>query len=157
MILKKVERVKRGMTLKENFTRIITAVDGSKISKKAFEKAIHIGKYLGIPVVAIYVIDMSVFSGELSADQVSTMWKNILKNEGEHILNTIKKEGLEKKVKLETKIVEGTAYEEIIKEARKDDLIIMGSKGKSAIDRVFIGSVSENVLHHSKASVMIVR
>ena len=143
--------------MKENFKRIIAAVDGSKISKKVLEKALHLGKDLKVPVVAIYVIDMSVFSGGLAADQVSTMWRNLLRTEGERILDTIKKEEWEKKVKIQTKLVEGTAYEEIIKEASKDDLIIMGSKGKSAMDRIFIGSVSENVLHHSKASVMIVR
>ena len=33
----------------------------------------------------------------------------------------------------------------------------MGAKGISALDRIFLGSVSEKVLHNATASVLIVR
>lgn len=46
---------------------------------------------------------------------------------------------------------------EIINEGKDNDLIVMGSKGRSAIGSVLVGSVSEKVLHHSKSNVMIVR
>jgi nucleotide-binding universal stress UspA family protein len=54
-------------------------------------------------------------------------------------------------------MVEGFPAQEIIKEARKNDLIIMGSKGISALNRIFLGGVAEKVIHHSKSTVMIVR
>ncbi|MFW6121234.1 MAG: universal stress protein, partial [Petrotogales bacterium] len=60
-------------------------------------------------------------------------------------------------VKVKKKLVEGIPDNEIIKLANKNDLIIMGSKGHSALDRILVGSVSEKVLHHSDATVMIVR
>lgn len=53
--------------------------------------------------------------------------------------------------------LDGLPSKEIINIAEKNDLIIMGIKGKSSIDRILIGSVSENVLHHSDSSVMIIR
>lgn len=37
------------------------------------------------------------------------------------------------------------------------DLIIMGHKGKSAVDRFLLGSVSSRVVHHAPCSVWIVR
>ena len=61
------------------------------------------------------------------------------------------------RVKVRVKIVRGIPYEEIIKEAKKNDLIVMGSKGKSALDRILIGSVSEKVLRHTPSHVMIIR
>jgi nucleotide-binding universal stress UspA family protein len=60
-------------------------------------------------------------------------------------------------VKVKKELVEGTPDDEIIKLANKNDLIIMGCKGHSVFGRILIGSVSEKVLHHSDATVMIVR
>ncbi|TMQ31328.1 MAG: universal stress protein [Nitrospirae bacterium] len=37
------------------------------------------------------------------------------------------------------------------------DLIVMGTKGLSAIARVFLGSVSTRVVQHANYSVLVVR
>jgi nucleotide-binding universal stress UspA family protein len=37
------------------------------------------------------------------------------------------------------------------------DLIVMGSRGLTGIERIFLGSVARNVLQHTRASVLIVR
>jgi nucleotide-binding universal stress UspA family protein len=60
-------------------------------------------------------------------------------------------------IKVKTILIEGMPDDEIIKLANKNDLIIMGSKGHSSLDRILVGSVTEKVLHHSNATVMIVR
>jgi len=151
------DKIAGGLKLYKDFKRIIAPVDGSKASDRAINRAINLGKELGLPVVAIYVIDMNAFSGVLTPNRASTMWENILRDEGTKILEKIKKKGLEKNVNIQPVILEGTPDDEIIKEANKDDLVVMGSKGKSSIDRIFIGSISEKVLHHSDATVMIVR
>jgi nucleotide-binding universal stress UspA family protein len=80
-----------------------------------------------------------------------------MKKHGKSFLNEIKKLGKKEGVKIITKIVEGFPDQEIIKLAKKNDLIIMGSKGTSALDRIFLGRVSEKVIHHSPSTVMIVR
>ena len=60
-------------------------------------------------------------------------------------------------LKITKKVIEGSPDEEIIKISKKHDLIVMGAKGISAIDRIFLGSVSEKVLHSATSSVLIVR
>ncbi len=47
----------------------------------------------------------------------------------------------------------------IVDEARcwKADLIVMGSHGRSGLDRLLLGSVAEGVLRHAPCSVEIVR
>ena len=37
------------------------------------------------------------------------------------------------------------------------DLIVMGSRGLGAWNRLLLGSVSDSVVHHAKSSVEIVR
>jgi len=49
-------------------------------------------------------------------------------------------------------IVEGHPAEEIIKYAEENsiDLIVMGTLGKSGLDRFLLGSVADKVIRHSK-------
>jgi nucleotide-binding universal stress UspA family protein len=37
------------------------------------------------------------------------------------------------------------------------DLIVMGSHGRTAIERFLLGSVAENVVRHSKKAVLVVK
>ncbi len=56
-----------------------------------------------------------------------------------------------------TVIVEGSAAKKIVETAEKEkaDLIVMGKKGQSMIERVLIGSVANHVLRHSPVPVLI--
>lgn len=60
-------------------------------------------------------------------------------------------------VTVSKKLVEGHPAEEIIKEAKEDDLIVIGSKGRTGLDRLLLGSVAENVARHAPYPVMIVK
>ncbi len=55
--------------------------------------------------------------------------------------------------------IEGPPREVIVEEAERwgADLVIMGSRGLSAWNRLLLGSVSSAVVHHAKCSVEIVR
>lgn len=144
-------------TKEKSFNRIILPVDGSESSDKAVEKSLYLAKKTDLPIISLYIIDMNIYSKTLSSDQVSEQWKAILSNEGDSILKDIKKRAEKHNINVKTRMLEGSPSEEIMNTAGKNDLIIMGIKGKSAIDRILIGSVSENVLHHSSSTVMIVR
>jgi nucleotide-binding universal stress UspA family protein len=154
------------MKTKKEFNRIILGVDGSKVSKKAAKKAFFLAKETGIDVTVIHVIHVPVPTvppARLAMGSVRTTYsyypelKKTMKEQGESILNEIKEIAMSMQTNVKTKIVEGTPDDEIIKFANKNDLIIMGSKGHSTLDRILVGSVSEKVLHHSNAAVMIVR
>lgn len=140
----------------KDFKRIILPVDGSNGAKRAAKRAFALAKETGVDILAIYVIeDFGPTYPELVAwypDMVK--WK---KKEGYDILYEIKKMGSKAGVHVVTKIVEGHPYQEIIKEARKNDLIVMGCKGRSALSNILVGSVCEKVFHHSTSPVMIIR
>ena len=70
-------------------------------------------------------------------------------------LNTID----DKTLKISTEIIQGSPRQVIVDEAEKwsADLIVMGSRGLGAWNRLLLGSVSSGVVHHSKCSVEIVR
>jgi nucleotide-binding universal stress UspA family protein len=149
----------------KDFNKIVLAVDGSDISKKAAKKAFSLAKETGIDVTAIHVFQVptNVYSTAISDMHPHTSSAyikditNSIKKDGEKILDETAKMGSDMGVKVKKELVEGTPDDEIIKLANKNDLIIMGCKGHSVFGRILIGSVSEKVLHHSDATVMIVR
>ena len=148
---------KRGSSKKnKNFQRILLPVDGSESSARAVQKALFLAKETAVDVTAIYVIDFAHLpSIELNSVYLDMM--KVVKKQGNEILDQVKKQGFELEVKVKTKLVKGIPDDQIIKEAKKDDLIIMGCRGKTRLRRILIGSVCEKVLHHSKSPVMIVR
>ena len=145
------------MTTSKEFNKIILAVDGSDASKKAAQKAFSIAKKTGIDVVVIYVMYFPIATVPTLQSSDMSYINDVMKKQGQAILNEIERMASEHDVKIQKVLAEGIPDDEIIKLTHKNDLIIMGSKGHSTLDRILIGSVSENVLHHSKAAVMIIR
>ncbi len=64
-----------------------------------------------------------------------------------------------KGLKLTKRLEFGNPAETIIEVAEKGDydLIVVGGRGVSRAKRFFLGSVSDDISHHAKCSVLIVR
>jgi nucleotide-binding universal stress UspA family protein len=139
------------------FKRIIAPVDGSSNATRAAKKALFLAKQTGDEVIVLYVIDTPRLTSTIPADEISRTWFDILRTQGQKVLNDIQKTANKMQVKIKTKLVEGIPEEVIMKEAKKDDLIVMGCKGMTAFDRLLMGSVCENVVRHADAQVMVVR
>jgi nucleotide-binding universal stress UspA family protein len=62
-------------------------------------------------------------------------------------------------IAFKTHISQGHAGNEILKAAETEgaDLIILGSHGKSEVDRFLLGSVTTYVVRHSSISTLVVR
>ena len=65
----------------------------------------------------------------------------------------------DKTLKITGEIIPGPAGQTIVEEAERwgADLILMGSRGLGAWNRLLLGSVSTAVVHHAKCSVEVVR
>lgn len=62
-------------------------------------------------------------------------------------------------LKITSEVIQGHPAQVILDEAENwgADLIVMGSRGLGAWNRLLLGSVSNAVVHHAKCSVEIVR
>ncbi|WP_320169716.1 universal stress protein [Maridesulfovibrio sp.] len=65
----------------------------------------------------------------------------------------------EKKIEFKEKIIGGSTAKVIksVAETEKCDLIVMGSKGKSDLEGLVVGSVTHKVLHIAPCPVLVVR
>ncbi len=140
------------------FNTILIAIDGSEVSKKALEAALEEAKVWKSELNAVYVIETGGFEN-IPADATMEVVYNRLESIGSEALKEAE-EGAEKYgLKYNAFIKEGHAGEEIVKLAGEvgADLIVLGSHGKSGIDRLLLGSVTDFVTKHSSTSTMVVR
>jgi nucleotide-binding universal stress UspA family protein len=126
------------------------------IVRQELLKSTLLSKRNRVKVTAIHVVEFPYLA---AVDSVATYPDliDILKKQGNDFLDAVKSQGLQLGVTVKTKLVEGVPDDQIIKEAEKDDLIIMGCKGRTALSRILVGSVCEKVVHHSKSPVMVIR
>jgi nucleotide-binding universal stress UspA family protein len=134
--------------------RIIIPIDGSAEMEKVVEKALSLAKEIERNVVALYVIDTPRLTEVIPPDETAIAWESILSTEGQKILNEIETKGKRMGVHVVKKLVEGIPENEIIKEAKKHDLIVMGCKSRGIFNRLLTSSVCEKVLDHSSSSIM---
>jgi nucleotide-binding universal stress UspA family protein len=60
-------------------------------------------------------------------------------------------------VKIEQRVVEGTAGAALVDESRQADLLVVGSRGHGGFAQLLLGSVSQQCAHHAACPVVIVR
>jgi nucleotide-binding universal stress UspA family protein len=142
----------------ELFQKIVLATDGSEYSANVVKYAIELAKISEAKIYAIYVVDTGVFTS-IPMDVAWTNMYELLKQEGNVATNQVESEAMADNIEVESITVEGHPAEEIIKlaEDKSADIIVMGTLGKSGLDRFLLGSVAEKVSRTSKIPVMIVR
>jgi nucleotide-binding universal stress UspA family protein len=140
------------------FHHILVAVDGSKISDKALETAIEEARVWKATVHAIYVVETGLFSS-LPMDNTWEIMYSMLEKEGNKSLSTAREKAEKEGVKIEAAIRQGHAGNEIVRAAKETgaDLVVVGSHGKSEVDRLLLGSVSSFVVSNCPTNVLVVR
>ena len=140
------------------FTKILTAVDGSDISELAVEKAVTLAKQNNAELHLIYVIETG-FITPGPGDTVRDLVHKRFEEEGATILEKSTEKARAAGVAVVSHLEVGHAGNTIINSADKlgCDLIIVGSLGKSKLDRLLLGSVSSHVVNYAKTNILVIR
>lgn len=141
------------------------ATDGSDCSRLAADKGIELARLSGGMVYAVFVVSTASLSMDgdyFSSMGVNPYWELIydsLKNQGQKALDYVKDLGKMKGINVESVLLEGHPADELIQyaEENKMDIIVMGTLGRTGLDRLLLGSVAGNLVRHSKVPVMVVR
>jgi nucleotide-binding universal stress UspA family protein len=140
------------------FQSILAAIDGSSKSKAALDVAIGEAKLHGAALHVVYVIETGLFSS-IPMDNTWEVIYGLLENQGKDAHLAAAKRAESQGIGITTHLKEGHAGNEILKLARDlgVDLVVLGSHGKSDLDRILLGSVSSFVVGHSTVSTLVVR
>lgn len=130
--------------------KILVGLDDSEESWTAFDYAIGLAKRLGLEKIS--AVHSKVGGGGTEIEEYRT---------AEEILEEAERRGSERDIEVETHLlVRGLDPDvDIVKfaEEREFNHIIVGSKGRSGISRVLLGSVAEGVVEKSHCMVTVVR
>ena len=136
------------------YEKMLVAVDQSEYSDRAVEVARDLAHVSGAEVLVLHVKKMILgVSGDLlDAEEESEVMK--LLDKDAHRFEEI---GVPVSVQVRTAEVGRTAHQ--IVEAATEfgaDAIVMGSRGRSALSALVLGSVAQGVLHLAKKRVLVV-
>ena len=144
------------------YKHILVATDGSELSEGAIQQAIGLAKALQAKVTALTVIRpwRTVAPGEIMVAFPETEYLEGAKVAATKYLDVAKDAAAHENVSCETIWVEHEQpWQAIIStaDAKKCDLIVMASHGRSGLAALFLGSETQKVLTHSKTPVLVCR
>ena len=146
----------------KKFSKILVAADGSEASMDAADYAIETARKYNSELVALHVIlsDVTLF-GSVPPTHV-----NKIKHEAQKYMDKIREKYYEdsnnnnNKIQLRTELITSTsAVGGIVAFAEKEniDLIVIGTRGRSGLKKLLLGSVASGVVSYAHCAVMVVK
>ena len=140
---------------------ILVPTDFSKYSNKALEMAVDIAKHNKAKIQLLHVVDVVQQCAAdycLPSADVASLKGQIKKTSDANLkkmMDKFKKDG----VLILGSVKEGAPYEEILKEqkAKKADLIVISSHGRTGLKKYLIGSVADKVVKAAPCNVVLVK
>jgi nucleotide-binding universal stress UspA family protein len=139
------------------YENVLVPTDGSDPAAAAVEHAIDVAKTYGATVHALYVgrigdAPPGLIDSEVADDPGGTVGSEAL----DLVADPAEAAGVEY---VERYVAEGPVADAILAyiEDNDVDLVVMGTHGRSGIDRFVVGSVAERVVRESPVPVMTVR
>ncbi len=144
---------------------IVVAVDGSKYGKWALEWAQRLPLHKVERLTALHVIDLSGLTAPLLPMPAPAWDAPYLKKEAARlearaatVVKETKRALVASRAKGRVLVEHGPVASTILAHAKPSGtLVVLGSRGLDALDRVMLGSVSTKVVHHAAGPVLVVK
>ena len=148
--------------------KILIALDHNAGAQKIAEAGYELSEALHAHTILLHVTSDSTYYASLNyspilgfdsfsnLDVVQTNAVEELKRTAEDYLDNMKLSLGDETI--ETIVKEGDYAENILQTAKeiKADIIVMGTHSRKGLDKVLLGSVAENVLHHATIPLFII-
>jgi len=140
------------------YDTVLFPTDGSETATEAAVHAIDLADRHDATLHVLYVVDherVSRMAPKLGTDHI----KETLQQEGERATSEIADRGAAKDIETTTSLREGAPADVITSYADtvEADHIVMGTNGRTGMDRLLLGSVAERVIQTSDLPVTTVK
>lgn len=140
------------------YETILFPTDGSDTAADAADHAINLAKQHDASLHVLYVVDhqrVSQMAPKLGTDHI----KEQLQSEGEKITNEVADAASSAGLDTTTSLREGAPGETITNYAEEvgADAVVMGTNGRTGMDRLLMGSIAERVIQSTELPVMTVK
>jgi nucleotide-binding universal stress UspA family protein len=140
---------------------ILIATDGSKYGDAAAAEAISMAKQCGSRLTVLSVVPsesispMDIVASQMQRELIAEQELQAAERNVKKVKDAAEKEG----VKADGLVLGGKPSEAIIETAREKnaDLIVLGSHGRTGVEKLLMGSVAERVIVLSSSAVLVVK
>jgi nucleotide-binding universal stress UspA family protein len=145
------------------YKRIVAGVDGSTHAEHALQHAAALAKALGAALRIVHVVDMGLLpiTPELGLDLERIAAAR--RAEGQKVLDAATRHARAAGVVPEARLVETAtpaqqAAAALVEEAASwhADLVVLGARGRSGVERLLLGSMADGVARRSGVPVLLV-
>ena len=136
--------------------KVLACLDLSDQAPVVLEKSVELAKWQNAEIILFSVAEDFIDFGE----GVSLSISQQIREQAQKRLEEAGAKAATMGIKARTVLDYGASPADSIltfAEREKVDLIVLGSKAKTGLDRFLIGSVASKVVAHSKCSVMVLR
>lgn len=146
--------------MEPTISTILVAIDGSDRSVKAAGYAIELAKNNNAKVTFVHVVDKSAILVSLPSETRSKV-EVLGKYDTHKIFAEVRNMAKQKGLNINTKVIESpaSAADAIVGYAkrRRFDLVVVGTRGRSKMNKILLGSIASKVVEYSPCSVLVVR
>ena len=144
--------------------KIVLAVDGSKHGQWSMQWLPSLPFVARPKVTAVHALDLAALKAPFMAQSMVAGNEPYIRAEVSRLEQQANRVSSETKDFLASAQLAGKVLVErgapapaILKHARRGDVIVLGSRGLTGLDRFMLGSVSQSVTLHAPASVLVVK
>ncbi|MGQ9753621.1 MAG: universal stress protein [Thermaceae bacterium] len=141
------------------YQRILMPIDGSPCSEQALRHGLGLAKALSAKVHFLYVLENPAQAIWITPESVPYGLELLedLRRIGEEAVNKALQQARELGVEATGEVKEGLPVPTIVEESERYDLLVIGTHGRTGLDKLLLGSVTEGVLHRTKTPTLAVR
>lgn len=142
------------------FSSVLVAVDGSGPAQRAAELAIHLARKIRARLTCLTALDAVPSIGAMAVDLASTEDESVLarlRTDARVIVDGIAAQATAAGVDRQSRVIEAHPVAAILQAAKEThaDLIVMGTHGRTGVERIVLGSVAESVLREATVPVLL--
>ncbi|WP_132058693.1 universal stress protein [Halorussus amylolyticus] len=137
------------------YEHILVPTDGSEVADRAFEHALDLAETYDSELHVVYAVSVTP-AADVDMATVQRELENVGTETTESLGDRARDAGVER---VTTDVVNGRPHRAILEyvEDNDIDLVVMGTRGRTGIDRYLLGSVTEKVVRLCDAPVLTVR
>jgi nucleotide-binding universal stress UspA family protein len=137
------------------FAKILVAHDGSPTADKAFRTALELAGKFGAELHAVSVVRLPEFGEDIETAAMIDAGREHYNKLGQRLRD----EGGGQGIAVHFRTLVGHPAEQVVAEAQKIpvELIVLGHRGKSLIERWLTGSTTKQVMGYAHCAVLVVR
>ena len=141
--------------IQNKIKKILVPLDGSKTSFNALDVAIEIARACHATILGVHVISF-LPTGFMPSVVPYEIYQ---KKEAGRFMENAKTRAAKKGILFKYTITFGSPVDHIVNTAKSKrfDLIVIGAHGKGKVKELFLGSVSNAILHKARIPIMIVK